>query len=171
MGSVTGGGHGRAPRGRGADVVVRDMSEVGIRPASRRASDVPSLFEVWGQVAPRLREATVALLLDFDGTLSPIVGEPDAADLPRATRDVLRELAPRCSVAVISGRDLRDVRRRVGLDGLWYAGSHGFELSGPGGFYWEHERARDAVPALVEAERRLRGQLADIPGVVVERKR
>ena len=47
-----------------------------------------------------------------------------------------------CTVAVISGRDLADVRERVGLEEIVYAGSHGFEIVGPGGLRKENREAQ-----------------------------
>lgn len=77
-------------------------------------------------------EAARGLLFctDFDGTLAPIDSNPDAAEITPANRRLLRTLrdADNTRVAVVSGRALGDVRERVGLDGLAYAGNHGLEL-------------------------------------------
>ncbi|MEO0820545.1 MAG: trehalose-phosphatase [Pseudomonadota bacterium] len=74
-----------------------------------------------------------ALFLDFDGTLVEFGPDPDAIWLPEAMPAVLRALAGRQdgAVAVISGRDLRDLARRVPA-GLWRAGGHGLEIVAPG---------------------------------------
>jgi trehalose 6-phosphate phosphatase len=70
-----------------------------------------------------------ALLLDFDGVLAPIVPGPDDAYPPAETRDELERLVERYAlVAVVSGRDGEDVRRRVAVDGVVCVGSHGLEL-------------------------------------------
>jgi trehalose-phosphatase len=86
-------------------------------------------------------------------------------------RDVVRRLAQVCTVAVISGRDLPDVRDRVAVQGIIYAGSHGFDIAGPGGLRLENEEAQACLPALDQAESSLREQLQSIPGARVERKR
>ncbi len=67
------------------------------------ALDDPALWD-------RLRERPVALFLDYDGTLTPIVARPELAVLDPATRAALGAVAERCFVAVVSGRDLDDVR-------------------------------------------------------------
>ena len=85
--------------------------------------------------------------------------------------EALQELAARCPVAVLSGRDLADVSRRVGLPGIWYAGSHGFELTAPDGTHHQNDAAAAAIPVLEQAAAELREQLGSIPGVVVEHKR
>ena len=51
----------------------------------------------------------LVLLLDYDGTLTPIVAHPDLAVIPHDTREVLSSLANdnTVHVAVISGRQVR----------------------------------------------------------------
>ena len=80
-------------------------------------------------------------------------------------------MASVCPVAILSGRDLADVRVRVGISGIWYAGSHGFELTGPDGTHHQNETAAAFVPILQSAAVDLRRVLAKIPGVRVEHKR
>ncbi|BBU24042.1 hypothetical protein MYXE_38320 [Mycobacterium xenopi] len=80
-------------------------------------------------------------------------------------------LTAQCPVAVLSGRDLADVRQRIGLPGIWYAGSHGFELTGPDGEHHQNDEAAATIPVLQRAAAELGEQLHHIPGVVVEHKR
>ena len=63
------------------------------------------------------------------------------------------------------------MRQRIGLPGLWYAGSHGFELTGPDGEHHQNTEAAASIPVLAEAAAELTDQLGDIPGVAVEHKR
>ncbi|MGH7348894.1 MAG: trehalose-phosphatase, partial [Candidatus Rokuibacteriota bacterium] len=67
------------------------------------------------------------------GTLTPIVEDPADAVLATPTREDLARLArsPRARVAVISGRGLEDLRARVALGDVIYAGCHGLEVAGP----------------------------------------
>ncbi len=111
-----------------------------------------------------------AVFLDYDGTLTPIVARPQDAILSESMRETLRRLAALCPVAIVSGRDLADVRALVGLQGLWYAGSHGFDIAGPDGERTEYEGGRDYLPALDQADQSLRKALATIKGCLVERK-
>lgn len=135
----------------------------------RPIRELPSALDRTGRLRERLEDRSPAVFLDYDGTLTPIVPDPAEARLPEATRRTLRRLARACPVAVLSGRDLPDVRSLVGLSGLHYAGSHGFDIRGPGGL--REERATEHLPALEEATEALAAAASDVPGARVERKR
>jgi trehalose 6-phosphate phosphatase len=134
-----------------------------------RIDELPAALDHWDEIAARLDGRTPALFLDFDGTLSPIVDDPSAAALPDTTREALVRLRRQCWVALMSGRDADDVRSRVGLDELVYAGSHGFDVIWPDGR--REQRGTEHLDALREAERRLREALEGIPGAELEPKR
>lgn len=110
----------------------------------------------------------LAVFLDYDGTLTPIVDRPDRAVLDDGARAVLRRLAAVLPVAIVSGRDLEDVSRLVGLPDLAYAGSHGFDIRAPG---LRVQIGEDALPALAAAQAELGERLAAVDGCLVERKR
>lgn len=111
----------------------------------------------------------LAIFLDYDGTLTPIVSHPSQAVLSDDARQVLARLAERRPVAIISGRDRADVESLVGLDDIFYAGSHGFDISGPNGF--RSEIGSEFRPALERAAATLEAEIAGIEGAWVERKR
>jgi trehalose 6-phosphate phosphatase len=110
----------------------------------------------------------LAVFLDYDGTLTPIVSRPENAWLSESMRETLRSLAGRVPVAILSGRDLDDVRGRVHVDGIVYAGSHGFDIAGAGGL--RRELGGAYLPVLDAAETELREALDEIPGAQLERK-
>ena len=110
----------------------------------------------------------LAVFLDYDGTLTPIVNQPEAAWLSESMRETLRSLVARVPVAILSGRDLDDVRGRVHVDGIVYAGSHGFDIMGAGGL--RRELGGEYLPVLDAAEAELREPLDEIPGAQLERK-
>lgn len=114
---------------------------------------------------------SIILLLDFDGTLAPIVDRPEMAALPAATRLALEHLSARDTVhvAIISGRGLADARDRVRLGGVWYAGNHGMEIHGPG-VDRVHPEARAARPELERARAAIEGAIGGIDGAFVEDK-
>ena len=132
---------------------------------------LPSALDLPEALAPRLSVARLALFLDYDGTLTPIVSQPEDAVLADEMRGVLRKLAARCFVAIVSGRDLGDLKRLVALDELVYAGSHGFDIAGPDGLRMEYDGGRASLPSLEAAHTTLAAVLAPVPGVRVERKR
>ena len=82
----------------------------------------------------------LALFLDYDGTLTEIVDDPAGAVLSASMREALAACAARADteVTVVSGRVLDDVRTRVDLPGLAFAGNHGLEIDGPGIARFEH---------------------------------
>jgi trehalose-phosphatase len=113
-----------------------------------------------------------ALFLDFDGTLADIAHRPAYAVLPESIRDVLRDLSTHgIPVAVVSGRDLEDLRARVALPEVSYGGSHGFDLLGPAPHCLRHQPGAHLLPALDAAESDLRTRLATVPDIFMERKR
>jgi trehalose 6-phosphate phosphatase len=113
----------------------------------------------------------IALYLDFDGTLSPIVTHHEDAQLPEPVRDTLLRLAldRRFVIAIVSGRAIADLRRRVGIPGLVYAGNHGLEIEGFG-LSFRAKEASASEGRLAGAAARLRGALRSIPGAEVENK-
>ncbi len=100
---------------------------------TKTISELPDALEHRDEIARRLAGKRLAVFLDYDGTLTPIVARPDLAVLSEAMRQVVRDLAGRCTVAIVSGRDREDVQKLVALDQLIYAGDHGFDISGPAG--------------------------------------
>ncbi len=109
------------------------------------------------------------MLLDYDGTLTPIVKSPELAALPSNTRKLLRSLVRHFKVAIISGRSLADVKRLVKLKGVHYVGNHGLEISGPKAKLVKRE-AKRTRPVIAEICGKLREMLERIEGVIVEDK-
>ncbi|MBM3603769.1 MAG: trehalose-phosphatase [Alphaproteobacteria bacterium] len=110
-----------------------------------------------------------ALFLDFDGCLVEIAARPDAVVVSAALRDRLERLHVRLdgALALISGRDVADLRKHlVDFPGI-VAGSHGSELSpAPGRIETLHEQPLDA-PLLHRAAHEL---AAPHPAILVEEK-
>ena len=75
----------------------------------------------------RVKKNGCVLMLDFDGTLASIVANYRKAAISPKLRSVLASIAKQMPVAVISGRSLADIRNRVCVGGISYAGSHGIE--------------------------------------------
>ncbi|KAK0603380.1 hypothetical protein LWI29_004342 [Acer saccharum] len=75
----------------------------------------------------------LVLFLDYDGTLSPIVNDPDKAFMSDAMRVAVREVANLFPTAIVSGRCIDKVHGFVKLDNVVYAGSHGMDIWTPTG--------------------------------------
>jgi trehalose 6-phosphate phosphatase len=135
----------------------------------------PSALERWDEIAARLHGRRPALFLDYDGTLSPLAPRPELATLPAETREILRRLAARFPVVIVSGRGREDVAALVALSGLAYAGSHGYDIAGPPpaeGAAPLRLEVGEGIPERIErAAERLRRDLDGIAGVLVEPKR
>lgn len=159
----------------GADVVVKDVAD--LKPSTPGRSDtfptrpVPSALDRFAEIRARLAGRRVAMFLDYDGTLTPIVARPDLAVLSEEMRSIVFDLAKLCTLAIVSGRDLSDVRRLVALDELVYAGSHGFDIAGPGGLRIRHQDGAAYEAAVRRAAERLEAAVDDVEGVLVEPKR
>jgi trehalose-phosphatase len=155
----------------GADVLVDDVGALGAEElAAAPGRDLPSGLERLDEVLSRLGERRLALFLDYDGTLTPIVSRPELAVLPDATREVLRRLCARATVAVVSGRALSDAKALVGLEEIVYAGNHGFEIRGPDGTALSREIGAEYVDDVARIRAVLAEGLAAIARAWVEDK-
>ena len=96
--------------------------------------DLPSVFDRLDELSPILEVPRLGLMVDFDGTLSPIAPTPDQARMSPTALDALRRIVGAIEmVCVVSGRELDDLAPRVDLPGATFVGSHGVEyLDGRG---------------------------------------
>lgn len=152
----------------GADLVVQDLAELDLE---GDILDLPQALDSFPEIQRGFEDKRVAIFLDYDGTLTPIVSRPEEALLSQKMRQSLVKLAEKSTVAIVSGRGLADVRALVDIDDLYYAGSHGFEIEGPFGLSRDNQEAEGFLPVLDDAEQRLQDRLAQIQGAQVERKR
>ncbi|XP_075501025.1 putative trehalose-phosphate phosphatase F [Primulina tabacum] len=91
----------------------------------------PSALAAFEQIANIAKGKRIALFLDYDGTLSPIVDNPDQAFMSNTMRAAVSDVAKYFPTAIISGRSRDKVYEFVGLTELYYAGSHGMDIMGP----------------------------------------
>lgn len=131
---------------------------------------LPSALTSFSSMENIIGRRKIGFFLDFDGTLAPITSHPDLADLPAESRPILENLQQRHLVCVLSGRSLPDLKRRVGLSGLFYAGDHGYRISGPPGSGLDLRLGDEFRNDLESAGRRLRDALGSTHGVVLEMK-
>ncbi|KAJ0105384.1 hypothetical protein Patl1_18548 [Pistacia atlantica] len=91
----------------------------------------PSALDYFKQITNFAKNKKIAMFLDYDGTLSPIVDDPDRAIMSDGMRFAVRNIAKYFPTAIISGRSRDKVYELVGLTELYYAGSHGMDIMGP----------------------------------------
>ncbi|MCP4653715.1 MAG: trehalose-phosphatase [Candidatus Omnitrophica bacterium] len=171
----------------GADLVVEDLSEIDIDYINNWFLRRPRpLFDSWEKeieqdsrlnpIFARCAKSVFfglkkpVLFLDYDGTLTPIVDRPEWAVISDEMRNTIKELASKFTVAIVSGRMREDVENLLGIDGLFYAGSHGFDINGPG-FSMIEPRVKELIPLVDKMIAELKKELGDIQGVIIEEKK
>ena len=116
-----------------------------------------------------LAERPAGLFVDFDGTISRLASTPDEAIASSRAVGSLRYLSGRLEVVcVLSGRRARDIRDKVGLRELLYAGNHGAE-SIDGDMHSTSPLAQQYGGTIERVLGELRG-LADVDGMIWEHK-
>ena len=131
-----------------------------------------ALWAAWPFLRGRIARAEeVVLLLDYDGTLTPIVKHPSRARLSAGVKRLLKGLVaePGIWVAVVSGRSVDDLKKMIKVPGLCYVGNHGLELEGPKMSYL-NPAARRSRQTLRKIYGELKKELRPIKGAWVEDK-
>ncbi|CAH8330418.1 unnamed protein product [Eruca vesicaria subsp. sativa] len=105
----------------------------------------PSALNTFEKIMSVAKGKRIALFLDYDGTLSPIVEEPDAAYMSSDMRTAVQNVAKYFPTAIISGRSRAKVYEFVGLSELYYAGSHGMDIMSPAGESLNHKHLSRTV--------------------------
>ncbi|CAK9199748.1 unnamed protein product [Sphagnum troendelagicum] len=109
----------------------------------------PSAVRMFKKLIVEAKAKQVVVFLDYDGTLSPIVDDPDQAHMSDDMRAIVKEVATYFPTAIISGRARPKVYEFVQLAELYYAGSHGMDIMGPAdatnGFKAKGTRVKDKM--------------------------
>ena len=130
------------------------------------------LFSHLGYISSRISSANNVLLFsDFDGTLVPIREQPDDCLLDPKVGKTLAALATqnRVFVGIVSGRELGDLRSRVQVDGIAYAGNHGLEIEGSD-FSFREPFAESLSEAMHCLAHELKVAVSDVPGAWIQAK-
>jgi trehalose 6-phosphate phosphatase len=120
-------------------------------------------------VSSRRGGPSILLFLDYDGTLVSFKDTPLEAVLSPARKALLRRLAGKLRVCIVTGRSLAEIRRFVGLEELAYIGNHGLEMTWDGRA-WVHPGALRLKPLVQDALRRIDARSAGWEGRLVENK-
>lgn len=145
--------------------ILNEMSAI----ATIKSEKCCYLFDHISEIKRTAFHKNIFIFLDYDGTLTPIVGTPDKAVLSDDMRSLIIKLKDIIPVAVISGRALKDIKSRVGIEDIIYAGNHGAEI-------WDGEK-EIVSQGSVESRRlledilvRLKKETSHIKGVLIEDK-
>ncbi|GER34326.1 haloacid dehalogenase-like hydrolase superfamily protein [Striga asiatica] len=152
-------------------------------------NDHPSAIASFNGMMNSAKGKQIVVFLDYDGTLSPIVNDPDRAFMSDPMRSAVREVARYFPTAIISGRSRDKVYEFVKLDEVFYAGSHGMDIKGPPlnvKSYGEYQistqdekgnestifqPAKEYLPVIKKMLKELKRRTCDIPGALVEDNR
>ena len=129
------------------------------------------LFSDRAKIEGTLKGKFIYLFLDYDGTLAPIAGTPGGAVMSGRTKRLLCQLSemPNCKIAIVSGRKLNDLEKRIRLKNIVYVGNHGFEIKGPK-IKFESPISTRYRRSLEEIKKKLQKELSPIDGAFVEDK-
>lgn len=136
----------------------------------------PSALDMFEQIIDASQGKQIVMFLDYDGTLSPIVDDPDQAFMSKKMRGTVKKLASCFPTAIVSGRCRDKVYSFVRLGELYYAGSHGMDIKGPakGSKYKKGDQsvlfqpASEFLPMIDEVYKKLVEKTKSTPGAKVE---
>eukprot|EP00850_Spirogloea_muscicola_P004469 SM000019S05013 [mRNA] locus=s19:419767:423695:- [translate_table: standard] len=143
-------------------------------------ADHPSALDHFGEVTGLAQGKQLALFLDYDGTLSPIIEDPERAFMTDQMRAAVKDVAAHFPTAIISGRGREKVYSFVQLSELFYAGSHGLDIMGPANGYGGvtadgqvgdrviYQPAQEFLPLMDEICGTLKDRLTLIEGASIE---
>lgn len=183
----------------GADIAVDTLKNVSINIIEEFFRKRPrQLFKEWDEVRSRYSPASEAVpetgsfkvnpnydrpakeffsgdkkpvfFLDYDGTLTPIVESPELARVSDEMRKKVKALSEKYTVAVVSGRMREDVEQLLDVKGIFYAGSHGFDIKGDN-FSMIHPGAEKTIPLVDKVIKKLHSSLDGIDGCLIEEKK
>lgn len=158
-----------------ADVLVNNLEELFYTGSSLRYPQNSEKLEqaclCEDHIGKELKTKKAVLFFDYDGTLTPIVAHPEDALLSTVTREKLVELAALVPITIISGRDKDDVKKLVGIENIYYAGSHGFDIEGPQHTTLQHSEGNSFIPLIKKIAMNLQQELKEFNGIQIELKK
>ncbi|XP_058761504.1 probable trehalose-phosphate phosphatase H [Vicia villosa] len=140
----------------------------------------PSALKLFDQILFSSKGKQIVFFLDYDGTLSPIVADPDKAFMTRKMRGTLKNVARNFPTAIVTGRCRDKVFNFVKLAELYYAASHGMDIMGPTKNQTAEKSKNDSnkavsfqpasqfLPMIDEVYKILLEKTKSVPGAMVE---
>jgi trehalose-phosphatase len=130
-----------------------------------------SLLTEIEQILAEIKGKKIYLFLDYDGTLTPVTDTPAGMDISDKVRALIQEmlLTPDITPVIISGRSLPDLKSKIKIPCMIYAGNHGLEMDSCG-LYVNFAHNENYKAIIENIEYALRQDLRDVKGVVLENK-
>lgn len=148
---------------------------------------LPSALSNFDKMMSAAKGKKIVMFLDYDGTLSQIVDDPEKAFMSNMMRFAVREVSRYFPTAIISGRSRDKIYEFVQLKDIYYAGSHGMDIMAPllsskigdseyqtkavdekGNEVIIFQPAYDFLPGIQEILRALKEVTKGIDGVIIE---
>lgn len=86
------------------------------------------LFDHLNEFEKFRNDKKTAVITDIDGTISKIVLDPYEATVSQIMKDTLKKLVNKFQlVGIVTGRNVRNAKEMLEVEGLLYIGSHGLE--------------------------------------------
>jgi alpha,alpha-trehalase len=126
---------------------------------------VPLLFDLLNN------KTELVIFLDYDGTLTPIVGRPEHAVLSSAMHECLSQLSQHYLTIIISGRELANLKSHVNIPHIFYSGNHGFECEGPEQYNLTYQIGNEYIDDVNAVYQELYALFKNIKGCIVENKK
>ena len=182
----------------GADLVVTDLSEINLGLIEQWFHKKPrDLFQNWDKESEKIESLQgkekgtgaiinpfylgsgkahlfkgkkIVFFLDYDGTLTPIASRRELAVISSQMQDTVKKLSQKYTTAIVSGRMREDVEKLVGIQGLIYAGNHGFDIKGRG-VSMVQSQAKETIPLVSKIIEKLKKELSNLKGLIIEEKK
>lgn len=158
-----------------ADVLINDLGELTwdkhavCYPMEYR--NLANAYHHIDKLSEILSSCQLAIFLDYDGTLAPIVDHPEDAVISDGMREALAQLSQQAKVSIISGRDNDTIRQFVQLPNIRYIGDHGLDIDQPDGVQITSTNTNYFIPLLQNISKQLSQALGSIAGVQIEPKK
>ncbi len=120
----------------------------------------------------RIKESSeILLFIDFDGTVSPIIKNPDEAKIDSEIKSILKMFirSKKIRIIIISGRMLSELKKKIRIKGIDYVGNHGLEWELKGN-YDRYPLDKNDFESLDSAKNQLTGIKLKFPDVYLQDK-
>ncbi len=131
------------------------------------------LFTELNNILNILKNKNIFLFLDYDGTLVSIKDTPEKAKMSGSVRKVLKILTQKkkIKIGIISGRELKDLKKMVGIKNIICAGNHGFKISYLNKIIYTKRIKKNIYLKLKGLKSKIKNELCDEKGILFEDKK